>query len=376
MSHAVGQRRFLVAENEFQRWFEQVLSARGFDATEAQLATTFATTAALYAVETHGARKLLHLLGDEFRRSQSCHPAVEHEVIVNADALEVWDAHLKLGPAVAHLAQQRAHELASRAGVGIVCVRNTNHYGWGGAYALQFMQDGFLSGNICQGAIPIVTPIGGNEPRMGCNAVSIALESHSPDCPFFLWDAGIGAVSWGEVQRSLLDGSPLPTGCVVDKHGQKTTHADEAASLLPAGSIGNTLGMLIELLAAQIGAGDPRFRSAPPNDTPAGEPVTCSFVHFCLNLNLFNALAFPHARSRAENVAAMAEALLYGNGSARLSGMRKWQARQRAEEAGGLLFSTESMDAFRHETESQGVPFMSDVREVQVHITELHVARK
>ena len=376
MSDAVQRRRFLIPRESFERWMTQVLLARGFDALEASLSAEFAAIAALYEVETHGARKLLHLLDDEMLRSDSCQPAVEHEVLVRADALEVWDAHRKLGPAVAYLAQQRASELASGRGAGIVWVRNTNHFGWGGAYALHHSRGGFLSGNICQGAIPIVTPIGGNEARMGCNAVSIAMETYTEECPLFLWDAGIGAASWGEVQRRRLDGALLPEGCVVDANGEATIDANDAASLLPAGSIGNSLGTLIELLAAQIGAGDPRCRSVEPERLPVGEPATCTFVHFAMDLNRFDGLSFPHGRSRSENVAAMVDSLLGGNGSARLCGLRKWQARQRAEDAGGLLFAPESFEAFLSEADVRGVDLPSDVREVHVEMPAVHVAGK
>jgi LDH2 family malate/lactate/ureidoglycolate dehydrogenase len=376
MSNSAQQRRFLIRADSFKKWMKQVMISRGFDELEAGLSAEFSAIAALYEVESHGARKLLHLMDDEMRRSGSCQPAVQHEVVVHAGALEVWDAHCKLGPAVAYLAQERAAELASQQGAGVILVRNTNHFGWGGAYALQFMRDGLLSGNVCQGAIPIVTPIGGNQARMGCNAVSIAMETYSEECPMLLWDAGIGAVSWGEVQRRRLDGTLLPNNCAVDARGDSTTDASRAVSILPAGSIGNALGILIELLAAQIGAGDPRHRSAEPEQTPAGEPATCVFVHFSLDLSRFDELAFPHGRSRPENVAAMLDALLQDNGSARLCGLRKWQARQRAERAGGLLFSPESIEAFRSEADARGVPLPEDVREVQVDVRAVHVASK
>ena len=375
MVEAARENRYLFETSVFKAWFEQILRAREFDEQEAQLAAEFAVLAAMYEVETHGARKLLHLLDDEFQRSNSCQPAVQHEVLLRTAGLEVWDAKKKLGPAVAYLAQERSAQLARAQGAGIVMVNNANHYGWGGAYALHFMNDGLLCGNLCQGAIPIVTPVGGSEARLGCNAISIALETYTDECPIFLWDAGIGAVSWGEVQRRRLDGTPLPEGCVVDSHGAPTTDAGSAASLLPAGSIGNALGILIELLSAQVGAGDPRCRSVPPQSAPEGEPVTCSFVHFSLNLSSLDNLPFPHGRSRAENVAAMVDALFTGNGDARLCGLRKWQARQRYEDAGGLLFAPESIDAFRVEGERQGVPLPVDIRDVQVDVQSIHVAR-
>ena len=376
MSTNASERRFLMPASSFEDWMTRVLMARGFDGAEASLAAKFAVIAGRHEVETHGARKLLHLLDDEMRRSGSCHPSAEHEVLLQAGAFEVWDARKKLGPAIAYMAQERAAELATSAGAGIVMIRNANHFGWGGAYALEFATDGLLSGNLCQGAIPIVTPIAGNEPRMGSNAISIALETYSQECPMFLWDAGIAAVSWGEVQQRRLDGLPLPENSVVDETGQLTTDAKCAASLLPAGSIGNALGMLIELLSAQIGAGDPRCRSVDPNSIPSGEPVTCTFIHFSLNLNSLEGLTFPHGRTRQENVAAMVDALLESNGSARLSGLRKWQARQRSERFGGLLFAPESVDAFRNEAEARGVPFPVDVRELELDVEPIHVAGK
>ena len=376
MTDIAREKRFLIPSASFKNWMTRVLVARGFDEQEAALSAEFAVIAALYEVETHGARKLLHLLDDEMRRSNSCQPRVQHTVLLRSGALEVWDACKKLGPAVAYLAQERATQLAATEGAGVILVRNANHFGWGGAYALHFMKDGLLSGNLCQGAIPIVTPIAGNEARLGSNAISVALETYKEDCPLFLWDAGIAAVSWGEVQRRRLDGAPLPKGCVVDAQGESTTDAKIAASLLPAGSIGNALGVLIELLSAQIGAGDPRCRSVDSDAVPPGEPVTCTFVHFSLNLKLLDALSFPHGRSRQENVAAMVDALFQGNGSARLSGLRKWQARQRSQRIGGLLFAPESIEAFRNEAEARGVPLPSDVREVQVEVQKIQVARK
>ena len=69
------------------------------------------------------------------------------------------------------------------------------------------------------------------------------------------------------------------------------------------GTIGNALGILVELLSANVGAGDPRLRSEPPERVPDGEPSTCVFVFFALNLAIFDELGFPGNRSRKENAA-------------------------------------------------------------------------
>ena len=62
-------------------------------------------------------------------------------------------------------------------------------------------------------------------------------------------------------------------GGAVDSEGKPAVKSSDAAFLLPAGTIGNALGIIIELLSASLGAGDPRLRSEPPENVPEGEPV-------------------------------------------------------------------------------------------------------
>jgi LDH2 family malate/lactate/ureidoglycolate dehydrogenase len=115
--------------------------------------------------------------------------------------MEVWDGAKKLGPAISSTAQAHAVEMAKLNGMGAVMVRDCNHFGWGPAYALEHLNEDLVVGNITQGAIPIVTPIGGIEPTVGSNAIAIAIHTGADECPFFLWDTGTAAMSWGEVEK-------------------------------------------------------------------------------------------------------------------------------------------------------------------------------
>merc|ERR1712228_203156 len=138
---------------------------------------------------------------------------------------------------------------------------------------------------------------------------------------------------------------------------------------------GNALGLVIELMAANVGAGDPRARSAPPDECPAGEPSTCVFTFFAVNLGAFDKLNFPNGRSRRENVAHMVESMFKDNGSARIVGERKWRAKQRSEQHGGLLFSQGSIAAFQEEAAARNVPFPT-VKVVEVSMKQIAVAGK
>ena len=83
--------------------------------------------------------------------------------------------------------------MARTSGAGLVLVRNANHFGWGPAYAMRHLTapvaEGLLVGNVTQGAVPIVSPIGGSKPTVGSNAICIALSTcGAEECPYFLWD--------------------------------------------------------------------------------------------------------------------------------------------------------------------------------------------
>lgn len=170
-----------------------------------------------------------------------------------------------------------------------------------------------------------------------------------------------------------MEKGDLRPGSAVDAHGNHAIKAEDAVSLLPAGTIGNALGILIELLAANVGAGDPRLRSEPTDAVPDGEPKTCVF--FAINLSVFDSLGFPNGRSRKENVRVMVDAIFEGNGDVRMVGLRKWKAKHRPEQYGGLLFAPESIDAFRAEAEARGITFPT-VKEVDVEMDPVHVAGK
>lgn len=369
--------RFRMQVHAFRGWYAQIMRARGFNDYEAEATADWATLTARYGVETHGARKLQHLLDDELKRSGTCVRRAAHEVLSALPSVEVWDGHYQLGPVVATRAQHRAAEMAKRSGFGLVVVRRTGHYGWGPAYALKTLDDDLLTGNFCQGAIPIVVPVGGESPTLGSNAVCLAMRTFNEARPLFLWDTGIAATSWGTVQSARLTGNLLPAGCAVDSRGQPTSNPHDVASLLPAGSIGNALGLGIELFAALAGASAPTIRGALVNEVPPGECPGCVFMHFALNLTPFDAVHADHGRNRCENVANMVDAILGGNGTARLPGERKLQEFELSKRHGGLLFQPASMQAFQELANRFRVELPSRIDEIEVtDLPAVQIAKK
>ena len=72
----------------------------------------------------------------------------------------------------------------------------------------------------------------------------------------------------------------------------------------------------------------------------------------------------------------MVEAIFKDNGSARMVGLRKWQAKQRSDHYGGLLFAPESIVAFKEEAAARGIAFPDRVSEIEVSVEQIAVAEK
>lgn len=64
-----------------------------------------------------------------------------------------------------------------------------------------------------------------------------------------------------------------------------------------------------------------------------------------------------------------------GNGDARIVGQRKWVAKQRSEQYGGILFAPESVAAFKEQAETYGVE-LPEMQEVEVAASQVTVAGK
>ena len=84
-------------------------------------------------------------------------------------AVARWNAHRKLGQAVAFEAMNEAMKLADEFGVGIVAVDNAFHYLWGGGYVIDAAQKGYVAYTACTAALAEVVPFGGKFPTLGTN---------------------------------------------------------------------------------------------------------------------------------------------------------------------------------------------------------------
>ena len=151
-----------------------------------------------------------------------------------ASASAVLDAGNAFGQVAGRDAMDRAIDLARAHGVGFVAVRNSNHYGAAGWYAMRAAEAGCI-GITGSNSFPKVAPPGGADPILGTNPFAFACPA-AAGAPLLV-DFSTASSSGFAVTQAAASGAPLPPGIALDRDGHPTTDADAVADggcLLPS----------------------------------------------------------------------------------------------------------------------------------------------
>ena len=170
------------------------------------------------------------------------------------------------GPLSALGTTDRALELAREHGVGVVALRNTNHWTRPDYFGHRAARAGF--GFLCWANTPAVMPVwGGSEPRLGNNPLVLAVPSG--DTPVVL-DMALSQFSIGRLHTTKSAGETLPVPGGYDESGE-LSH-DPAAILASGRSLpigywkGAGLALMLDLLGSTLAGGNTtldRTREAP-----------------------------------------------------------------------------------------------------------------
>jgi 3-dehydro-L-gulonate 2-dehydrogenase len=231
----------------------RVLMALGFTEDRAHASATLVAETQLDGVASHGLNRFPRFV----RQIKAGHVNVNAEPIpvLRVGPWEQWDGQLGPGNLNASAATARAIALAREHGLGLVGLRNTNHWMRGGTYGWQTARAGFAFLGWTN-TTPNMPPWGGRESRVGNNPLIVAIP-HG-EAPVVL-DVAMSQFSYGKMERLQLRGEPLPFPGGFDAQGTLTT--DPAAILasmrpLPIGYWkGAGLALVLDLLAALFSSG-------------------------------------------------------------------------------------------------------------------------
>ena len=231
----------------------RVLVALGFAADRARASATLFAETHRDGVATHGLNRFPRFV----RQIKAGRVNVDASPVPVArfGPWEQWDGQLGPGNLNATAATDRAIALAREHGLGLVALRNTNHWMRGGTYGWQAARAGFAFIGWTN-TTPNMPAWGAVDSRLGNNPLIVAIPRG--DAPVVL-DVAMSQFSYGKLERLQLRGESLPFAGGYDANGSLTT--DPAAILatqrpLPIGYWkGAGMALVMDLLAALLSGG-------------------------------------------------------------------------------------------------------------------------
>ena len=127
---------------ELVKVFADKLTGRGVPEEDAVLAGTILAQNSADGVYSHGVNRFPRVVS--YIDKGYIDPKAEAEKVDSFGAYEKWDGHLALGMVNAKKAMDRAVELAKEFGIGLVAIKNTNHWMRGGYYGWQAADQGMI----------------------------------------------------------------------------------------------------------------------------------------------------------------------------------------------------------------------------------------
>jgi len=213
---------------------------------DARITADVLVTADLRGIDSHGVARLRRYVNGLRSGMMVARPEVK--VLAETPATALIDAGAGLGQPVSYRAMEKAIQKASDVGAGFVTVRNSNHYGIAGYYAMMALEHDLI-GLSMTNASPLVVPTFGREAVLGSNPISVAVPAGS-ERPFVL-DMATSVVPRGKLEVYARRGEKMPLGWAVDEEGLPTADPrrvlDNVArrhggGLLPLGGAGEELG--------------------------------------------------------------------------------------------------------------------------------------
>ena len=223
----------------------------GFREDEARIITDVLLLSDLYGIDSHGVQRLVryHKGIEKGMIKVDAKPEIVFETPVSA----VIDAHDGMGQLAGHKAMTLAIEKAKKAGMAIVSVRNSNHFGIAGYYAKMACDQG-LMGMAMTNSEAIMVPTFARKAMIGSNPIAIML----PAEPYpFLFDASTSVVTRGKLEVYNKNEKPLPEGWALNKDGHPSSDAKDVLKNIVAKNGGGImpLGGSTEQLGSHKGYG-------------------------------------------------------------------------------------------------------------------------
>ena len=280
----------LVAPQPLRDFCEEVFVRLGVDRADAAITADVLVAADLRGIDSHGVARLKRYV--DGLKDGVMKPRPSTRVLTETPTTITYDADAGLGQPVSHAAMRKAIEKARGLGAGFAAVRNSNHYGIAGYYAMMALEEDMIGISTTNSDV-LVVPTFSRNALLGTNPIAVAVPAGQNAA--FVLDMATSTVPRGKIEVYDRLGKPLPQGWATDETGIGTTDAGRVlknlatragGGLLPLGGEGELLSgykgyglaLLVDILSAVLsGAAYADLVYPRAND---GKPLPANLGHF------------------------------------------------------------------------------------------------
>ncbi|MBV8245216.1 MAG: Ldh family oxidoreductase [Candidatus Eremiobacteraeota bacterium] len=251
----------LSTEAKLKNFVREVLEKVGVERSAAEIVGDVLVAADERGVESHGVARLESYYVSRIR-SGKLNPKPNYHVARETETTVVYDADNGLGHPVGKLAMEAVIEKARKHGSAFGAVRNSNHFGIAGYYAMLALPHDMI-GMASTNSVRYGAPTYGKEVMLGTNPLAFAIPANKE--PAFVLDFATTTVPRGKLEVYKRKEKRLAEGWAIDEAGNPTTDPDAAlrGALLPLGGFGVEhgghkgygLGLLVDILCGVLSGG-------------------------------------------------------------------------------------------------------------------------
>ena len=249
-----------IDHQKLTRFASRSFEKLGAPASDAKIAAQALVAADLRGVDTHGVIRFNpHGWYVKWLTEGSMKARPNIRTVSESATTALIDGDCGMGMVIGHRAMEMAIRKARGAGIAMVGVRNSRHYGMSAYYAMLALPHDMI-GIAMTNASRQVVPTFGREAKYGTNPICFAVPA-GKESPFVL-DMATTTAAAGKLELAARLGKPIPYGWALDENADQTADpriAQKARRLLPLGGSrdggshkGYGLAVLVEILCGAL----------------------------------------------------------------------------------------------------------------------------
>jgi 3-dehydro-L-gulonate 2-dehydrogenase len=253
--HLFNQSVFMVVSfQEMQSEFKRILLRLSFTEEKASICARLFAENSRDGVNSHGLNRFPFFVQNI--KDGVVDINANTECISANGSIEHWDGHFGIGLYNASMCMNRAITLAKETGLGLVTIKNNNHWMRGGTYGWQAADEGCIG--ICTtNTIANMPPWGGIDPTLGNNPIVIAVPRNNKE--HVVLDMAVSQYSYGALHEHKLKEKELEVPGGYDEDGELSNNPSaifKSRRALPIGFWkGSGLSLIIDVLLSSLTGG-------------------------------------------------------------------------------------------------------------------------